>query len=1332
MGFDSFNYRIRETLPGGPTGPNGQPRGLWSNWAPVWLFLIPNDDAENAGYFCPVVAQPVNVTNGNMWLRQTDYSLPGIGENIEINRFYNSVIQTSGLFGFGWSTKYDESLWFYDDKMIRVNMPDGRAVYFGRSNTTDPFIAASPDVYGNIVKSTTDNSYTLTFKDGRVHHFHANGRLDWQKDRNSNQTLLSYDGATGTGNLTRITDGFGRSLKIKRFTDGSMKICDGDDSGNQDPCAGNGKIATYEYAQNTSKLTTVTFNDGSQYKFDYTTINGKTYLQTVKDALDNILETHDYDSSGRATTSGKAVGGAIEKYTLNYTNGTETDVTDAKGNVSKYYFDKSKGRNIVTKTEGVCSCGGSGSEATEFFYDTKLNLTKKINALGHETTFTYDNNGNRLTQTEKVGAINLGTDSFTYNSFGQVTKWTDKLGGETINTFDANGNLKTTTDALGKVTTITYPTSNNKGLPDSVKDARNNVTNFKWNSVGLLEWVEDPYGKKTSFTYDTRGRTKTTTNALLHTTTYNYFDDAQRKVEMIYPNNDKIIYKYDIRRLLESVTDERGKVTSYEFDTAYRLKKITDPLLHIREYDYDLMSNLKLTKDGLGNQTDYKYDDFNRLKEVEYPLADSNAAARLKELFEYDQLGRIKKVTDTANRLTQYGYDDANRTNTVTNAELETTTTKYNARYQMIQVTDAKNQIYDFTYDPLGRMLTQTRAGGMMSYEYDEVGNRKKRTDYMGRVTNYEYDNLNRLTKTLYGDQLPSGQPPNLQATYGYDDISRLTSATNEAGTVTFGYDNRNRTTSTTDVFGHTINYEYEYDNNQLNQKRLKFDGAMYAKYNYDDADRLKDILNSADNTTVSFGYDNANRMTSRNYPNGISTTYDYDNMSRLKRLKDISTTATLFDRQFTYNNASQINQIVEPTQTRSFLYDNVDRLTSMTNGTANESYTFDDVGNRLSSQRSASYGYQQNQFNRLTSTATANYGYDANGNMVTKAEGKEFWHFTWDYENRLTVAATRKQTVRYRYDALGRRVQRYFVGGKENTKFIYDGNDVLVDDNSGVLTKYLNGDGIDNKLKLTSGGVSKYFITDHLGSTVGLTDSSGNLSSSASYDSFGNSTNNLSTRYQYTGREFDSFTGLYFYRARWYDAGLGRFISEDPIGFGGEDINWYSYVHNNPLRYFDPEGTQVRSDSRWEPWSREDNQIMIQKIQQMPNPVDTGRYERLLQCHQRNKFSSLFSGIPYGEGTVEVLEMGSVLSIGSDGVAAGRKFLGPRTASPNPYASGINMVSKDIDRAIGFPRIGGSPLGKYYKPVGNFATKGFLIFGAFTFAYNTTVDIQCICGQLE
>ncbi len=273
------------------------------------------------------------------------------------------------------------------------------------------------------------------------------------------------------------------------------------------------------------------------------------------------------------------------------------------------------------------------------------------------------------------------------------------------------------------------------------------------------------------------------------------------------------------------------------------------------------------------------------------------------------------------------------------------------------------------------------------------------------------------------------------------------------------------------------------------------------------------------------------------------------------------------------YNPANQINQIAELTQTKNFSYDNVDRLTAMTNGTANESYNFDSVGNRTSSHLSASYNYQP--FNRLVSTenSTSSYNYDANGNMVSKSEGKELWRYVWDYENRMTTASTRKQTVRYRYDALGRRVQRYFVGGKENTKFIYDGLDVVADDNSGVLTKYQNGLGIDNKLKMVTSGTASYFLADHLGSTVGLTDSSGAITESANYDSFGNATGNLSTRYLFTGREFDNFTGLHYYRARWYDGNLGRFISEDPIGFGGGDVNLYGYVWNSPIKLVDPSG---------------------------------------------------------------------------------------------------------------------------------------------------------------
>ncbi len=195
---------------------------------------------------------------------------------------------------------------------------------------------------------------------------------------------------------------------------------------------------------------------------------------------------------------------------------------------------------------------------------------------------------------------------------------------------------------------------------------------------------------------------------------------------------------------------------------------------------------------------------------------------------------------------------------------------------------------------------------------------------------------------------------------------------------------------------------------------------------------------------------------------------------------------------------------------------------------------------------------------------------------MATKFDGKR-WLYAFDYENRLARASNLKRTVRYRYDALGRRVQRHIVGDVENTKFTYDGDDVLLDDNFGTLTKYLNGEGIDNKLRQTTGSNTSYFLADHLGSTNGLANGTGALVASTHYDSFGNPTNlNFPTRYQFTGREYDKLTGLHFYRARFYDSNLGRFISEDPIGFRGGDINLYGYVKNNPLRFRDPLGLQT------------------------------------------------------------------------------------------------------------------------------------------------------------
>jgi RHS repeat-associated protein len=164
---------------------------------------------------------------------------------------------------------------------------------------------------------------------------------------------------------------------------------------------------------------------------------------------------------------------------------------------------------------------------------------------------------------------------------------------------------------------------------------------------------------------------------------------------------------------------------------------------------------------------------------------------------------------------------------------------------------------------------------------------------------------------------------------------------------------------------------------------------------------------------------------------------------------------------------------------------------------------------------------------------------------------------------------------VSYKYDALGRRIQRTPSIGV-STNFVYDGAEVVKDINSdGSTVEYLNGPGVDNKLRLTDSRLSGplYFVQDHLGSTTGFTNSTGSLVSEISYDSFGNANSGTNlTRYTYTGREFDSDTGLYYYRARWYDAKVGRFISEDPIGFGG-GVNQFAYVRGNPTNRTDPSG---------------------------------------------------------------------------------------------------------------------------------------------------------------
>jgi len=167
-------------------------------------------------------------------------------------------------------------------------------------------------------------------------------------------------------------------------------------------------------------------------------------------------------------------------------------------------------------------------------------------------------------------------------------------------------------------------------------------------------------------------------------------------------------------------------------------------------------------------------------------------------------------------------------------------------------------------------------------------------------------------------------------------------------------------------------------------------------------------------------------------------------------------------------------------------------------------------------------------------------------------------------------------QLATFKYDPFGRRIQKSSASG--TTNYLYDGDNTLeeVDPSGNVLARYAQSLSIEVPLAQLRSGTTSYYGADGLGSITSLSNSSGAIVNTYNYNSFGNltaSTGAIVNSLRYTGREFDSETGLHYYRARYYDQSVGRFISEDPIGFGGSGPNVYEYVFNRPINLTDPNG---------------------------------------------------------------------------------------------------------------------------------------------------------------
>jgi RHS repeat-associated protein len=245
-----------------------------------------------------------------------------------------------------------------------------------------------------------------------------------------------------------------------------------------------------------------------------------------------------------------------------------------------------------------------------------------------------------------------------------------------------------------------------------------------------------------------------------------------------------------------------------------------------------------------------------------------------------------------------------------------------------------------------------------------------------------------------------------------------------------------------------------------------------------------------------------------------------------------------------------------------------VDQLAAVTSN-------YDTVGNRTASLGVSSY--ITNASNELTASSNATYTYDSNGTTLTKTVGSNTTTYAWDYENRLTSVTLPGTggTVTFKYDPYGRRIEK--TTSSATSIYAYDGDNLIEEANSSgaVVARYTQTQNIDEPLAMLRSSTTSYFNADGLGSVTSLSNAAGSLAQTYTFDSFGKQTassGSLTNPFEYTAREFDTETNLYYNRARYLDQSIGRFISEDPIRFRG-GFDFYAYADDSPTNLTDPSG---------------------------------------------------------------------------------------------------------------------------------------------------------------
>jgi len=725
---------------------------------------------------------------------------------------------------------------------------------------------------------------------------------------------------------------------------------------------------------------------------------------------------------------------------------------------------------------------------------------------------------------------------------------------------------QTLTDAAGQTTVLTY---NSAGQLVTETNAKNETTTLGYDTNGYLTTVTGAIaGAVTSIAYDGYGRARTVTEPDGYSATTDY-DTLDRPTRKTYPDGSYEAITYE-RLNASTYQDRSGRVTRYYYDSLGHLTATRDPLGRVISREWCGCGALEALIDPAGKRTRWERDLQGRLtREVR---ADGSAIEFLYET----ATSRLKRRTDANSQQTNYSYflDDAVQQISYSNVAIATPSVTFT---------------YDSTF---GRVATRLDGSGLTTYTYRTTG-----TAAAGKVATID------------------GPLANDTISYEYDALARLTSRTLNGVTSTWTYDALGRLTSIAEPIG---NFNFTYDGATARLASVAYPNGQASSYTYlgNVGDRrLQDIHHQtnlgATLSRFSYTYDAVGNISSWTQQSGTDAkAYDfmYDAADQLvsATYRTTGPSPTILKRQ-TYRYDAAANRTTEQVDdsSQTWAFDVMNRLTNQTGagtmaleGTVSEpaTVTIDgklasvDGANSFSGSTvvgpgtttvtvaasDASGNTAVRAFEIDASTASKSFNYDANGNLT----GDGTRTFEWDAENRLVAVNIGTQRSEFTYDGLDRRVR---IVEKENAVTVRDAH--LIWDRTVIVEERLVTGAINRFFDYGEqhDGVARYLTRDHLGSIREVTDEQGTVVTRNDYDPYGRLTRTSGaedSQFGYTGHFFHAASGLALPMYRAYDAGLGRWLSEDPLGFiDGPNVN--GYVGNNPVVRVDEFGLQYDSVTR-------------------------------------------------------------------------------------------------------------------------------------------------------